>query len=330
MPLPTPLKTIKSIPCPWYHKRFHAYPFTLGTTPIGLIRYAAKLLPWHFPLGLYFSTKDIVDWYWNKPQQLAARRKIITQHLKDPGFIKKIDQKRRRACRTFERAFQALMRHSLPQTSDQKLWRLFNSALIPCYHVFCFGLISEPFLGENEDWLASALEKELRKKFGLGWPEVLRKVAVPMKPSFINQERGSLLKLALAIEHFKIKSFKAAMRHKEVACLLTQHTQAHYWIEDNYSISRGYNEQIFFGRAVSLLKNGARDILNQETARRVAAIKEKKRLLASISQRAQNLISLSDTLTASADHRKSAAFKMIRPWFAFIKEVGRRVKAAPQ
>lgn len=319
-------RVVKKIKGPWYHKRFNGYPMTLGMVEIGCVQNGCRNLPWSITLSVVFTKAGVGDWYWNKPEQLRLREKTIKAQIKDPYFIIRIDKLRRSEQRKFDRAVVNFCKKELSSLNNIELWQAYDRVIRPFAEAWGYGVISEPFLDESHDWLKEELEDEFRLKFGVDWANKLRVASFPIGHSFSNEERISLLKIAVLIERYRIGSYRKAVCNKYINHLLNIHTKSYYWIEDNYGVYKKLSAQDFYNRALVLSKNNPRVELANIKKFRLKAMREKKGVLPKISTKGKSLILLSDMLTSGSDHRKTLVFKSAKVWFTLAREVAHRFR----
>lgn len=302
---------------PWYHKGFHAFPLTLGMVADALMTYGKKQLPWTLPFGLGFYRREQNDWFWNKPWQFRLRQKSIAAQLKNPNFIVRITRARAKAQTAFEREVLAFRKLNLRKLPLNRIWSALERVLTPYAEMWGWGVISEPFLGDGEEWLATALRPELEKKFSLVWTNKLHVLVAPTSLSFVNSEHLSLLKLAHVL--------RQSANTPKLKRLITEHAERYWWIEDNYSVFHNYSEKHFFKKALAHLNQQPNKNRQTLLAHHLKQLKQKRALVKGLSGQAQRLVKLSDELTASSDGRKSCVFKMSYVWFTSLGELSRRL-----
>ncbi len=316
------LEKIQNNPGPWYHKQFHAFPFTLGCAAVGVIAWTRKHLVGYPSVGHCFYEQDVADWYWEYPALLRARKKLIARHLTNDQFFLRFEREQGRALRRFIPAVARFLSFDMSTLSDGMLWKRYAEVLHWYYTVWGWGGISEPFLGAGEDWLQDAVGPELESRFGKHWRREFDILATPQYQSFSSREHQSLLRLAaMLIRRSDRGKFARALR---------RHTMAFYWVEDNYSVSRNHDEQTFFTRARGLMRRHPEQLLQEERAKHRARMRKKATVLSLMSPKSRRLIALADLLAGHVDQRKSCTFRMARVWFAIVNEVSRRYRIPKQ
>ncbi len=323
------LQSIKNYKGDWFHKQFHAYPLTICMVMEGCVQRGCKNLPWNLSVAVVFLKNEIADWYWNRVEQLSLRTKTIKAQVKDKNFIIKIDQDRRKVYKKFEAALLYFNKLDLRLLSDKELWIIYNKIIEPFAEAWGYGVISEPFLEESQDWLGKELKVEAEVKFGADWENKLRIVATPAEASFVNEEHKSLLNLAIKINQYtkgKKISLAEACKNKLLFKFLKKHTIKFYWIEDNYGVYKNYSMQTFFTRALKLAEKKPELQLSELKKKYITVLKQKKSLIKLLSRKAQNLIILADTLASGSDHRKTLVFRAAKAWFTLARELSRRHK----
>ena len=218
---------------PWFHKGLHAYPLTLGMVGDAVMVQGIKKLPWSLTFGICFYRNAQSDWFWNKPEQFRMRKRSLQAQLKDASFIVRITRARAKAQKEFEHQVSLFRRLDLRSLSAEALWCVFDHVLYPYALMWGWGVISEPFLGDGEEWLSDALQPELQRMFGAGWREKLRLLAVSPHVSFVYEEHLSLLAIAAALKrkaagskkpsYSRISLLKALARDAYIQKLLQRH-----------------------------------------------------------------------------------------------------------
>ncbi len=329
------LQSIKKYKGDWFHKQFHAYPLTLGCIATGALQQCFKILPDFQKMGITFYTKEIADWYWRRDEQLVARKRVIKAQLKDINFICKINKHRHEAFLEFVKHWKNFIQLNLKDLTLTQIWQAYIKVTEPLYKQWGYGVVSEPFLGTNEDWFTDELKLELTAQFGQKWSDVINIIGLPNTLSFVNKEHLSLLRIAQKLVNYKdviqlvkrkkIKNaFVEAKNKKDFYLLLKKHTEDFFWIEDNYCVWRRYNEFTFFKRATKLAFNNPSKILRVEEQRIKNQLSFKAKILNKLSLRAKKLVVLANTLSESSDERKTTSFRMARVWFSLAQEVARR------
>lgn len=328
-------KDLLKIKGPWFHKQFHAYPMTLGSTCTGALLYSKKLLPYSLECGVCFYTNSIADWYWNKNEQLYIREKIIKRQINNPAFAVNINKGRHKEFVKFKKQAEIFYGLDLKKMTNKQLFSVYKKFLTPFYRQWGWGVFSEPFLGTGDDWFSDELRSDAMAKFGASWADVLPIIGLPDQPSFVNREHNSILDIAISL-HQK-RNFQRIYRHSgpraafalarhdnKIWKLLIKHTKDFFWVEDNYSIWRQYDEYHFFKKALSLAGNNPLELKRVEQQRLKLQMNKKKDFLKKLSVRSRRLVLLENILSESTDERKSTSFRSAKVWFTLADEIARR------
>lgn len=300
----------------WYHQRFDGAPmFIFAIAEAEPKKEKRKPKGTEGSLRVFFSGKDIIDWYIPIKDIERGSRKIIELAKKDAGISGKLMDKWKADEQKFENFFwKVFPKINLGKLSDRQLLKLWGSYYKLFVNRVTSSSIIDHFALGTDRIIGNMLRKETTEsiKKESDFSEIFSVATAPIRQSFINLAEIELLKIILCKSQ---QTFK-------------QHQQRWFWSKNNYYKSQVLDLAYFKKEANEWEKSGKN--LNSELKKLEQTpeinIAKKQKLLKKyqLSPLLRTLLKISEDFTWWQDERKKSTYFNTHIGCAILREVGKR------
>ncbi len=324
----------------WTNKGFHGvlhYMYPVTYMPFKPMKEAYG--DWHSILMVFFKD-DYGNWYWNDNDMIRLRKDLIIKVEKDDQFLDKVLKKWQTLVKKYQQKTAQIDKTNLSALSAEKFNALYQEFFDT--YVMQYGIaigVQDPFSMHAQNFLEPAFKKFIEGKSRANqFNELYAALLAPVLPSFVNEEKKSLLNILVKAQANKdylaiiSQGYDYASRRldemSEIEEMLETHASEFYWVQNNYAKVKSLDKIYFFNELCVLQKAGVngvaakREIEQQlENTKKVKAklikeLKPPKDLL--------NLIKISEVFAYIQDERKKNVLIANHYQRKFIEEASRR------
>lgn len=346
------IKKLKTIPKEfwqnkdWYIKRFVWYPHTMFPQAVAAVYLINRNFPFSYKWGLSFFGRN-GEWFWDENELKRVRKIILNKSSKSRKYIDKIADNFIKRWNDFVKIADQAEKIDFKKLSNQELNKWYNMLFWTEVKAVSWAYIVDCFLTSGaEDWLRNLIPEELKDKIS---PKKLLKIievlTSPVRDSFVNEEKISLLKIAVSINKEarlnklakgkKLQELlKEIKKYPKIQNSLKKHRDNYHWIENSYAKAHNFPVKYFIQKIIDLFKDSI-DIkkelkIETERTKKNKEAKEKTFKQYKVSQRLKNIIHNAEVFTYMQDTRKQGVLRLNHFLFQFIKELTRRTKISKQ